>query len=56
MADVPQRVALSMITEFENLSVFKSGGYNVDALHALLDRVIAWSTALAPLRQTAIAT
>jgi NAD(P)H-dependent FMN reductase len=56
MADVRQQVALSMITEFENLSVFKPGDYNVGALHALLDQVIAWSTALAPLRQTAIAT
>jgi hypothetical protein len=56
MADVRQQVALSMVTEFENLSVFKPGGYNVGALHMLLDRVIAWSTALAPLRQTAIAT
>jgi NAD(P)H-dependent FMN reductase len=56
MADVRQQVALSMITEFENLSVFKPGDYNVGALHTLLDQVIAWSTALAPLRQSAIAT
>jgi NAD(P)H-dependent FMN reductase len=53
MADVRQQVALSMITEFENLSVFKPGDYNVGALHTLLDQVIAWSAALAPLRQTA---
>src|SRR6266508_777727 len=50
MADVRQQVALSMITEFENLSVFKPGGYNVGALQTLLDQVIAWSAALAPLR------
>ena len=56
MADVRQQVALSMITEFEDLSVFKPGGYNVGALHTLLDQVISWSTALAPLRQTAMAT
>jgi len=56
MADVRQQVALSMITEFENLSVFKPGAYNVGALHTLLDQVIAWSTALAPLRQPALAT
>jgi NAD(P)H-dependent FMN reductase len=55
MADVRQQVALSMITEFENLSVFKPGDYNISALHTLLDQVIAWSTALAPLRQTAAA-
>jgi hypothetical protein len=40
-------------TEFENLSGFKPGDYNVGALHTLLDEVIAWSAALASLRQTA---
>jgi NAD(P)H-dependent FMN reductase len=52
MADVRQQVALSMITEFENMSVFTPGSYNVGALHALIDQVIGWSAALAPLRQT----
>ena len=52
MADVRQQVALSMITEFENFSTFKPGTYNLNALHTLLDQVIAWSTALAPLRTT----
>jgi NAD(P)H-dependent FMN reductase len=55
MADVRQQVALSMITEFEDLTVFKPGDYNISALHTQLDRVIAWSTALAPLRQAAAA-
>jgi hypothetical protein len=50
MADVRQQVALSLITEFENFSVFKPGDYNLDALKVLLDQVIAWSTALSPLR------
>jgi NAD(P)H-dependent FMN reductase len=50
MADVRQQVALSLITEFENYSVFKPGDYNVAALNTLLDQVIAWSDALAPLR------
>ena len=53
MADVRQQVALSLITEFENFSVFKPGDYNLDALNTMLDQVIAWSTALAPLRATA---
>src|SRR3954453_14614446 len=53
MADVRQQVTLSLITEFENFSVFKPGDYNVDALDTLLDQVVAWSTALAPLRKTA---
>jgi NAD(P)H-dependent FMN reductase len=50
MADVRQQVALSLITEFENFSVFKPGAYNLEALTLLLDQVIAWSAALAPLR------
>jgi NAD(P)H-dependent FMN reductase len=54
MADVRQQVALSLITEFENFSVFKPGAYNLDALSVLLDQVIAWSAALAPLRAAAV--
>jgi NAD(P)H-dependent FMN reductase len=51
MADVRQQVALSLITDFENFSVFKPGDYHAASLNTLLDQVIAWSTALAPLRQ-----
>ena len=54
MADVRQQVALSLLTEFENFSVFQPGDYNRAALNTLLDQVIAWSTALAPLRQPAV--
>ena len=54
MADVRQQVTLSLITEFENFSVFKPGDYNLPALTTMLDQVIAWSTALAPLRDTAV--
>jgi NAD(P)H-dependent FMN reductase len=50
MADVRQQVVLSLMTEFENFSVFKPGDYNVAALDTLLDQVVAWSRALAPLR------
>ncbi|WP_369185558.1 NADPH-dependent FMN reductase [Streptomyces sp. Y1] len=50
MADVRQQVALSLVTEFENYHVFKPGDYNLPALNTMLDQVIAWSTALAPLR------
>src|SRR5579862_2790036 len=50
MADVRQQVALSLITEFENFSVFKPGDYNVPALSTLFDQVIAWSGALSVLR------
>jgi NAD(P)H-dependent FMN reductase len=50
MADVRQQVVLSLITEFENYSIFKPGDYNLPALNTMLDQVVAWSTALAPLR------
>lgn len=52
LADVRQQVALSLLTEFENFSVFKPGAYTLPALNTLLDQVITWSTALAPLRTT----
>jgi hypothetical protein len=44
-----------LITEFENFSVFKPGDYNIRALETMLDQVVAWSAALAPLRVTAAA-
>jgi NAD(P)H-dependent FMN reductase len=53
IADVRQQVALSLITEFENFSVFKPNDYSTASLGTLLDQVVAWSTALAPLRQPA---
>ena len=52
MADVPQQVAVSLLTEFENFSIFRPSEYNVAALDALLSQVVAWSIALAPLRET----
>ncbi|HEX4222865.1 MAG TPA: NAD(P)H-dependent oxidoreductase [Pseudonocardiaceae bacterium] len=50
MADVRAQVALSLFTDFENFSVFKPGAHQADALNATIDQVVAWSTALAPLR------
>jgi hypothetical protein len=35
--------------------VFRPGDYNLAALDTLLDQVVAWSNALAPLRQPAAA-
>ena len=52
MADVRQQVALSLLTEFENFSVFKPAEYNVAALNTMLDQLVAWTTALAPLRHS----
>jgi NAD(P)H-dependent FMN reductase len=56
LADVRQQVTLSLITDFENFSVFKPGDYSVASLNTLFDQVIAWSAALAPLRQPAATT
>jgi NAD(P)H-dependent FMN reductase len=56
MADVRQQVALSLFTEFENFSVLKPSDFNVAAVDTCLDQVIAWSAALAPLRQAAATT
>ncbi|MFI9809177.1 NADPH-dependent FMN reductase [Streptomyces sp. NPDC052301] len=50
MADVGQQVTLSLMTEFENYTAFQPADHSVAALDTLLDQVVAWSTALAPLR------
>ncbi|MEH1165183.1 NAD(P)H-dependent oxidoreductase [Micromonospora sp. CPCC 205539] len=52
MADVRSQVALSLFTDFENFSVFKPGDHQRDTLNVTLDQVVAWSKALAPLRQS----
>jgi NAD(P)H-dependent FMN reductase len=51
MADVPQQVALSLLTEFENHSILKPSDDNTTALDTLLDQVAAAvaAVALAPL-------
>jgi NAD(P)H-dependent FMN reductase len=50
MAAVSQQVTLAAMTEFENRTTFKPGAYNTAALETMLNQVVAWSTALAPLR------
>src|SRR3954463_2562454 len=51
MADVRTNVALSAFTDFENFTDLKPGAHQAQALDKLFDEVIAWSEALAPLRQ-----
>jgi NAD(P)H-dependent FMN reductase len=51
MADVRTNVALSLFTDFVNFADLKPGEHQAEALNTLFDEVIAWSTALAPLRQ-----
>ena len=50
MADVRTNVALSMFTDFVNFADLRPGEYQAPALTTLMDQVVAWSTALAPLR------
>nr|WP_208759327.1 MULTISPECIES: NAD(P)H-dependent oxidoreductase [Microbispora] len=50
MADVTPQITLPLLTEFEDYTVFKPGAHSVRALDTLLDHVVAWSAALAPLR------
>ena len=50
MADVRTNVALSMYTDFVNYAELQPGEHQVAALDTLVDQVIAWSSALAPLR------
>ena len=50
IADVRNQVSFSLMTEFENFSVFKPADYQLDALNAMLDQVIAWGNALKTLR------
>jgi hypothetical protein len=45
----PDKSGLSLHTDFENLTVFKPSNHGAATLTGLLDEVIAWSTALAPL-------
>jgi NAD(P)H-dependent FMN reductase len=52
MADVTHYVTLSVLTDFENHTDFKPNDAKVAALELMLERVVAWSTALAPLRGT----
>ncbi len=50
MADVRAQVALSLFTEFEGMRTFTRGEHLIAPLQAMLDQVVVWSGALAPLR------
>ena len=51
MADVRTNVALSLFTDFTDFTDLAPAAHQSQALDTLLDQVIAWSHALAPLRQ-----
>lgn len=54
MADVSRPVEISVLTDFENHTTFVPRDHHAAALDKTLDQLIAWSTALAPLRQPAL--
>ena len=51
VATVRNQVMLSLFTDFENFSVFKPSPRHEASVHAMLDQVIAWASALQPLRR-----
>jgi NAD(P)H-dependent FMN reductase len=50
VADVRAQVMLSLITDFENYSVFKPAPHQEATVNTMLDQVIAWSGAMKTLR------
>ncbi len=50
IADVRTHPTLSLFTDFENGSVFKPQALHLDNVNAMLDEVVAWSSALKTLR------
>ncbi|GAA3422011.1 NADPH-dependent FMN reductase [Streptosporangium vulgare] len=50
VATVRAQVALSLATDFRNYSEFTPAGYHVAAVDTMLDQVVSWSNALAPVR------
>jgi NAD(P)H-dependent FMN reductase len=51
MADVRAQVTLTLADDFENYSTFVPSERQAGALAAVLDQTVAWSRALAPLRE-----
>jgi NAD(P)H-dependent FMN reductase len=50
MADIGPQVALTLREDFVGYTEFKPQELHIDELHKLLDELLAWNTALAPLR------
>ncbi|MDN4640563.1 NAD(P)H-dependent oxidoreductase [Agreia sp. PsM10] len=53
LATVRAQVAISLMTEFENFSVFKPNDYLLPQVDTMLDQLVAWSKALEPLHAAA---
>lgn len=52
VADVRAQIALSLMTDFENYTVFKPNPHHAKSLGTLFDQVVAWSKALKTLRSS----
>ena len=50
VADVRTHPAMSLFTDFENMSVFKPADLHAETVGVMLDQVIAWSNALKTVR------
>jgi NAD(P)H-dependent FMN reductase len=55
MADVRAQVLLSLAQDFENYRTFLPSQQHEQALGVVIDQVVAWSKALAPIREAAAA-
>lgn len=55
VADVRQQVSFSLLTDFENYSVFAPAEYHAGMLATQLDQLIPWAGALAQVRDVALA-
>lgn len=53
MADIGPQVALTLREDFVDNTEFKPRMLHTEALHRLIDELLAWNTALAPLRHAA---
>lgn len=50
VADVRTAVTFSLMSDFENMSMFKPADYHADNANAMLDQVLSWSRALKTVR------
>ncbi|MBU5595043.1 NAD(P)H-dependent oxidoreductase [Amphibacillus sp. MSJ-3] len=50
VADVRTAVTFSLMSDFENLSVFKPADYHADNTNEMLDQLLKWSSALKTIR------
>jgi NAD(P)H-dependent FMN reductase len=55
VATVRTQVALGLMTDFQNFREFTPQPFQLQSLDGMLDQLVAWSSALAPLRSPAAA-